>query len=91
MDELLTQIFELAIKVNRETEKAVIFHYSGNTDGIQLVIAKSKDDYCNWEYTKQCYLDEEWKKEAMPALAEMKEVLCGLLPDEKEIHNELIR
>jgi hypothetical protein len=26
----------------------------------------------------------------MRILSEMKEVLCGLLPDEKEIHNELI-
>jgi len=85
MDELLTQVFELAIKVNRETEKAVIFHYSGNTDGIQLVIAKSKDDYCNWEYTKQCYLDD---KNFIISLTEMCNVLRGLLPEGKEVKNE---
>ena len=88
MDELLTQIFELAIKVNRETEKAVFVDYSGHVHLFEISIRKSKRKYLDFEYRNSCYIDAEWEcweKEAMTVLTEMRNVLCGLLKKGKEV------
>ena len=92
MDELVKELFALAMKVNRETEKAVWAEYVGHVNGFELRIAKGKEEpaYNDKEFDEICYMESEYLDESMRILSEMKEVLCGLLPDEKEIHNELI-
>jgi hypothetical protein len=87
MDELLEQIFMLAIKVNRETEKAVWAEYIGHVDGFDLRIAKGKKEpaYYDWEFHEICYFDGTFASEAMSKLKIMKEVLCGLLKEGKEV------
>jgi len=87
MDELLEQIFMLAIKVNRETEKAVWAEYIGHVDGFDLRIAEGKKEpaYYDCEFHEMCYFDGVLANEAMSKLKIMKEVLCGLLKEGKEV------
>jgi len=88
MDELVKELFALAIKVNRETEKGVWAEYVGHVDGFEIRIAEGKNVpyYNNIEYDSICYMDNEYEKEAMQELAEMKNVLCGLLKEGKEVN-----
>jgi len=87
MDELVNQIFQLAIKVNRETEKAVWAEYVGHVNGFEIRIAKGKEepDYYDVEFNEMCYFDGVLTNEAMSKLKIMKDVLCGLLKEGKEV------
>jgi hypothetical protein len=93
MDVLVKELFALAIKVNQETEKAVWAEYVGHVNGFELRIASGKEEpaYNNKEFDEICYMESEYLDESMRILAEMKEVLCGLLPDEKEVCHELVK
>ena len=52
-------VMRLAYKMNISTDYCVFVHYSGHVNQLQVIVAKSKDEFDKWIYESVVYLNEK--------------------------------
>jgi hypothetical protein len=57
--EKVSELMDLAIKVQRETEYGVFVNFHGHVESLDVIITESKDDYHSKIYEWSFYIDEE--------------------------------
>ena len=89
--DLLNDIFELCLDINKNTKYGAFYNFLGHVDVHSVRIAKSKEEYNEWIYSEdiKTYLfefedEKEHEKDLIDKLQHVKRVLTNYLEGDQD-------
>lgn len=73
-NELITEILQQVLLINRKTKYAAFFKYSGHTNGLSVYIGQGKQDeqFNNWIFDWDIFLDDNSESDLQKLIETLK-------------------